>query len=304
MKQWLYTLVALLVGLPALHAQVNAELVLDQEQFLPQESLPVGVRITNLSGKTLRFDTNTQWLRFSVEAYEGIVVNQIAEMPRPEPFTLPTAKRATTIVDLAACFGFETPGRYRVTAILNIPDWDPVVVTPVIKFDIVNGLRVWDQLFGLPPKENDPGQPPARKYILQKVNTMKEIRLYVRLTNPEETKTFQVFRLCPMVSFAQPAAQVDKDANLHVLCQTGARAFMYHVLSSNGELIRRMTYDYANTRPALTSNGEGDYRVTGGKRRATPDDFAPTPDLPGPKIVTPAPTDAPDAKKKKKKDDW
>ena len=304
MKQWFYTLVALLLGLPALHAQVSAELVLDQEQFLPQESLPIGVRITNLSGKTLRFDTNTAWLRFSVEAYESIVVNQIAEVPRPEPFSLPSSKRATTIVDLAACFGFTTPGRYRVSATLNIPDWEPVVTTATIKFDIVNGLRVWDQLFGLPPKEDKSAQLPARKYILQQVNTMKEIRLYVRLSDPAETKTFQVFRLCPIVSFAQPVAQVDKDANLHVLCQTGARAFMYHVLSYDGELIRRMTYDYANTRPALTSNGEGSYRVTGGVRRATPDDLSPTPDLPGPKIVTPVPVKAPESKKKKKKDDW
>ena len=46
-----------LLALTSARAQVSVEVVLDQEQFLPRESVPAAVRITNRSGQTLHFPT-------------------------------------------------------------------------------------------------------------------------------------------------------------------------------------------------------------------------------------------------------
>ena len=53
-------------------AQVTVDVVLDQEQFLPSESLPVAVRITNRSGQPLHLGADTNWLTFSVESVSGL----------------------------------------------------------------------------------------------------------------------------------------------------------------------------------------------------------------------------------------
>ena len=55
-------------------AQVTVDVVLDQEQFLPSETMPVAVRITNRSGQPLHLGADANWLTFSVESTGGTVV--------------------------------------------------------------------------------------------------------------------------------------------------------------------------------------------------------------------------------------
>jgi hypothetical protein len=77
-----------------------------------------------------------------------------------------------------------------------------------------------------------------------------------------------------LVSFSRPEAQIDKESNLHVLFQTGARSFNYSMVSPDGILRVRQTHDYTGTRPALKIN-DGRIRVSGGMRRSTSTDLPP-----------------------------
>src|SRR4051794_407558 len=52
-------------------AQVSVEIVLDQQQFLKDESVPLKVRITNRSGQTVHFGKSKDWLTFSAESRDG-----------------------------------------------------------------------------------------------------------------------------------------------------------------------------------------------------------------------------------------
>jgi len=70
---------ALAAGFSA-RAQVVVELELDQQQFLPSESLPVAVRITNRSGQPLRLGTDPNWLTFSVTSLDNFVVTRVADV--------------------------------------------------------------------------------------------------------------------------------------------------------------------------------------------------------------------------------
>ena len=85
-------------------AQVSVELQLGQEQYLPGESMPVAVRITNLSGQVLQLGKDTDWLKFSIEAVDGFIVSKNGEAPVAGEFRVDTSKVATKRVDLAgAC---------------------------------------------------------------------------------------------------------------------------------------------------------------------------------------------------------
>ena len=55
-------------------AQVSVELVLDQEQFLLNESLPVRARITNRSGQALQLGQEKDWLSFTIESRDDLAL--------------------------------------------------------------------------------------------------------------------------------------------------------------------------------------------------------------------------------------
>lgn len=259
-----------LASVSSLTAQVTVEVLFDQEQFLRDESLPAKVRITNRSGQTLHLGKQPDWLTFAVESRDGSIVSKLGEVPVQEEFSLESSMVAVRRVDLMPHFDLSQPGRYRVTAIVKIKQWNEEVSSKPKPFEIVRGTKIWEQEFGVPAS----GEPPeVRKYALQQANYLKRLLLYVRLTDETENRVFKVFPIGPLVSFSRPEVQLDKQSNLHLLFQTGARAFIYTVINPSGQILVRQTHDYARTRPVLKSQEDGQIFVSGGVRRITADDL-------------------------------
>jgi hypothetical protein len=267
-------LVLLAVALTPVSAQVTVELTQDQNQFLPAESMPLAVRITNRSGQNLRLGRSEDWLTFSVETRDGEVVPKLGEVPVGEEFVLESSRVVTLRVDLAPYFALNRSGRYSVTATMQIKDWNQSVRSQPRSFDIIEGARLWVQEIGVPNSAlGTNGTPEIRKFILQQANDARsQLRLYVRLTDASGARTFRVFPIGRMVAFGRPEPQVDKFSNLHLLYQGGPHSFNYAVINPDGEIIARRTYDYADTRPRLQPDAEGKILVTGGLRRPTPQD--------------------------------
>ena len=284
---WLACLAA---ALSPVSAQVTVELTLEQDQFLPAESLPLAVRITNRSGQNLRLGRGEDWLTFSVEAREGEVVPKLGEVPVAGEFELESSRVATLRVDLAPYFALSQPGRYSVTATMQIKDWNEDFRSQPKGFDIIEGARLWEQAIGVARFGSATNAlPEIRKFILQQANYLKsQLRLYVRLTDASGARTFRVLPIGPMVSFGRPEPQVDKFSNLHLLYQEGPHSFNYTVINPEGEIIARRTYDYADKRPRLQPDAEGKVLVAGGVRRPTPHDV-PLPSLPNPLRPSPNP---------------
>ena len=262
---------ALVFGpVPGLKAQVSLEVVLDQEQYLRDESLPVKVRITNLSGQTLRLGKEEDWLTFTIESRDGFVVRKLAEPRVAGEFDLESSLSATKRVDVMPCFGLSRPGRYTVKTSVKIPQWNQERETLPKSFDIIAGTKLWEREFGVPATN---ALPEVRKYTLVQANFLNRLRLYARVTDPAEARVFRVVPVGPLVSFSNPESQIDKTSRLHVLFQTGPKSFYYSVVNPDGELIVRQTHDYAGTsRPVLKGGAEGQILVAGGVRRGTPTD--------------------------------
>jgi hypothetical protein len=272
MRRLRFAFFGLLAAASCLRAQVSVELLLDQEQFLRDESLPVKVRIANRSGQTLRLGQDADWLTFSIEHRDGHPLVRQGEVPVKEAFTLESASVADRKFDLMPYYDLGVPGRYRITALVKIKDWNVSVASLPVEFDIIHGVKLWEEVFGVPTKE---GPPEVRKYMLQQAAHLKRLRLYARVADLPEQRVFRVVSLGPLVSFSRPEAQIDKNSNLHTLFQTGARSFFYTVLDPDGAILLRQTYDYAATRPVLRTDKEGKFLVAGGVRRPTPDDLPP-----------------------------
>jgi len=276
MKAFGLSLSLMTASLCSSFAQITVEVVLDQDQFLPSEPLAAAVRLANRSGQTLHLGGEPDWLTLSVEAKEGFIVPKGDDVPVVEEFVLDSAKIRTKRVNLTPYFNFTKPGRYSITASVRIKQWDRTFSSQPKFFDIIQGTKLWEQDFGVPPSASaGTGNPEVRKYILQQANYLRQLKLYVRLTDAAEARVFRVFPIGSMVSFSRPEPQVDKQSNLHVLFQTGARAFIYCVVNPDGDIILRQTHDYTNTRPRLKVDAEGKFGVVGGVRRVTADDVPP-----------------------------
>ena len=285
-------LMALLVSRAA--AQVSLELSLEQEQFLPSETVPLAVKITNRSGTQLHLGAEADWLTFNVESTDGFVVIKNAEVPVTGEFDLESSQMAIKRVDLQPYFSMVKPGRYRVIATLRIKDWSKQMASAPKSFDVINGAKLWAQDFGVPDGTNH--IPEARKYTLEQANYLRDqLRLYVQVSDAAEARVYKVTALGPMVSFSHTEAQVDRASRLNVLWQTGGQSFSFAIVHPDGTVAQRDTYDNFLSRPRLTVNSDGEVIVLGGTRRMKLNEF---PVVKSPNELPPMPQPNPPAEKK------
>jgi hypothetical protein len=270
---WLCIFLACMAGASA---QVTVNVTQDQQQFLPGEALKVAVRITNLSGQSLHLGGEENWLSFAIESSEGTVVSKTGEAPVQGAFVLESSKVAIKRVDLAPYFGVTLPGHYQIVATVHISDWNRDIISPPRSFDLIEGSKLWEQDVGVPRSAAvTNAEPEMRRYILQQANYLRgQIRLYLRVTDMYG-KPVRVLAIGPMVSFSRPEPQVDKRSNLHILYQDGPFSFNYTVCNLQGEVVKRQTYDYTNSRPRLRADDEGNISVLGGMRRVAATDVPP-----------------------------
>lgn len=253
-------------------AQVSVELSMEQEQFLPSETVPLTVKITNRSGQTLHLGADADWLTFNVESADGYVVIKNAEVPVVNAFDLETSQEAVKRVDLQPYFSISKPGRYRVVATLRIRDWAEQIASEPKGFDVIHGAELWSQDFGVP--NPDGGPPEGRRYLLEQANYLKEqLRLYVQVSDASGTRVYKVTPLGAMVSFSHTEAQVDRQCRLNVLWQTGANTFSHTIVNSDGTVFFQEYLDNFTSRPRLTVNGDGEVLVLGGTKRLKPGEF-------------------------------
>ena len=249
-------------------AQLYVDLVLDQTQFLPREDLLIGVRIKNLSGQTLEMGKDNKWIHFMVEHVGSGAVDKSGEIPAQGIYKIENSKMVTRYLNLAAGYYMYMPGRYKVVAVVTIPEWNRTITSAPADFEIIRGATLWEQGFGVPKMDGETNAVPKfRQYILQQTSSMDQLRLYACVAETPSKQMLRVTYVGPMMSFSLPEAQLDKDSNLHLLYQSGAKAFIYTTINPNGNITLRHTYLYTATRPALRKDEEFGIRVIGGIRR-------------------------------------
>ncbi len=285
MRKPLFCLGLFLAALPSF-AQVTVEVALDQDQYLPGETIMAAVRITNRSGQTLQLGADPDWLNLSIEGRDGLILPQTGDLPVVGEFSLETSKVATKRVNLAPYFPLGVPGHYDITASVKIRRWGAEPVSRSKGFEVMEGSKLWVQDFGVPKSAGDTNPvPEVRKYMLQQANYIRgNLRLYLRVTDGTGGKTFRVIPIGPMLSFSRPEAQVDQESNCHVLYQNGPHNFSYTVYNPDGNLVARRSYEYADARPRLKVDHEAKISVAGGVRRVALNDVPP----PTPEELKPA----------------
>jgi hypothetical protein len=261
-----------LASFTSVQAQINVEVVFDQETYLANEPLLAKVRISNASGQTIPMGKGSDWLTFNFEGRDNLIVTQKGPVPVEGEFKSESSTTVIKTVNLEPYFNLSQPGRYSVSATVNIPGWGQSFSSRPKNFNITRGARLWETNFGVPSAKTNT-VPEIRKYVLQQGNHIHDIRLYLRLMDAGGGITYKVLTLGQMLSFSHPEPQLDKESNLHVLFQISARGFSYLVITPDGEFKIRRIYDYTDSRPVLRADENGNIAVTGGIRRITASDL-------------------------------
>ena len=259
----------------SLLAQLRVELSFEQETYLPHEPLHAVVLVYNTSGQTLNFGKDNDWLSFHLQATDGTLVKELKPVDVEGEFALPSAQRAKKLVNLAEAYEMTQLRRFTVTATVRVADWNGETFSSREKhFGISRGANLWEGVFGL-PSDQPGGRPEIRKYQLVQANQIKALSLYARIVDEADDETFFIQSLGPLLGVSKPEAQVDRWSNLHVFYQDGARSFKYHMITPDGLLLTRQTWDIDETRPSLKPDKDGRILVSGGLRRISGTDLPP-----------------------------
>jgi len=245
---------------------LKVQLSSDHIQFIAQESIEITVRVINYTGETLNLNGNDpEWLTFNVEALGNkSLVRQTGPLDvyRKIP-PVETGMLAPVTVDLVPQFEISKPGRYKITARVKAGRWGEITSEPYF-IDIVPGITMWEQEFGVPNAEGK--APEIRKYKLLQSRNLDAPVIYAKVTDVYESKVFGLTALGKMVTSPVPEQITDKANRLHVLHQSGAKSFTYSMINHDGRVLLRMRYEYTDTRPRLRANENGDIIISGGIR--------------------------------------
>jgi hypothetical protein len=266
---------AIAVGLRA-YAQVEVELKTVQDRFLPSEGIDLAVRVGNLTGSPLKLGSWPGWLSVAVERGDGSVVRKLGELPESGDFSLEQSTVGTLHYDLAPLFEIDRAGVYKVVATVTPTPGGRSYYSGPLTFEVINGTRLEERTFGFVKPD---GETEQRKYILQQANYLKQVKLYLRVTDEAETHTYGVIALGGVVAFNRPEFLIDRQSRFHILHQYAASDYHYYTIDPNGKMVLRQSYRMNSRRPQLRVNDAGEVAVIGGMRRLD-------------KLDVPAPTDA------------
>ena len=258
------------------HAQMRVEVEFEQETYLAQEPLYAIVKISNSSGQTLQMGGDDSWLTLNIESTDDRIVRQLKPLDVRKEFTLPSASRAKVPVELSKAYELSRLGRYYVTATVTMKEWGgETFKSKPAHFGISPGVKLWEQIFGIPAsKEGD--RPEFRKFQLIQANHLKQLSLYVRLTDETEEYTYTVFPIGGVVGFSRPEPQLDRFSNMHLLYQNAANRFLYTMITPDGMVLARQTWGISEgSRPYLKIDKEGRVSVAGGVRLQSASDLPP-----------------------------
>jgi hypothetical protein len=273
MKTLSLMLCGLLAGAVVLRAQVSVEMVVPQDKLLPAEQFLAGVKVVNRSGQPLHLGDDADWIQFVIENADGTGLAQVSNPPVQKPFVLESSQQGTLKVDLAPCFDLRRVGKYWISAVVKFKDWNSTMSTKSVAFEVIEGTKLWEQVFGVPSAERS-GPPEVRKYTLQQANYLKEPRLYLRISSADGG-VIKIINLGPLLAIGQPEPLLDRSNRLHLLHQTGARVSTYYVINTDGDIESEESYEYVGMRPRLQMDEAGKVTVKGGTLRNPPEDAAP-----------------------------
>jgi hypothetical protein len=255
---------ALLVVATHVQAQIQLDIKFSRLQYIAYEPVIATVGITNLAGRDIELNDNEdqKWFGFEITGSEGQPIGEASQKLVQPPLRIEAGKRVTQKINLTPLFAVHDLGTYHVRAYLHFADLNRFFYSPRKVFEITDARPIWQRTVGIPENVAAPGN--TRTYSLLMNRFPNYTGLYVRVEDKDTGIVYATESLGHVISMDEPQAQLDRENQLHVLHCSAPRSWAYTRIGLNGEVLARIPFLEAKTRPRLFHSGAGEVLVKGG----------------------------------------
>ncbi|MBU0678540.1 MAG: hypothetical protein KJ626_10525 [Verrucomicrobia bacterium] len=255
----LFSVVPILVVVPAVDAQIDLGCRLVSSRVLPFEAAEVEVKIKNRTGGplVLAADGANARLSFDVEASPGELLSPLEGKLLLDPIRLGPGQEYKTSLNLASSFDLRKTGPYTVTGIM---EWNGMLFrSGRMYLDVVPGMEI------------DSIRSPAaggelRTFRLLTLNRERADMIFLRIDDERVNICYGVVELGCMLRSFKPVMQVDQRGQVHILHQSGPSRFKYSVFNSEGIPVSDEYVAGTGQGLGLTTLADGSVRVSGSSR--------------------------------------
>jgi hypothetical protein len=247
----------------SLCAQVQVSAQTSRSGFLLYERVDLLVSVTNIGNNDLQLsnDEGRPWLGFMVggESMQHVFLPVHSERESLfAPLTLKMGETKTLRVNLTPLFAFRQEGKYRASAVIDLPGEGQVVSEPVA-FSIERGHTVVSRVRMVDTLERD--------YSLIRFSASADrTDLYLRVEAPSENLVYANVGLGELVSAIDPDIEFDPAGDVHVLQCTGLSTYLYTRADADGKVLDQRLFKAIQwqPRPRLQKLEDGSVIVYGG----------------------------------------
>ena len=242
---------ALLMQMPA-SAQVEVQLSPNRTDYVAGEGVGLNLTITNHTDTALNLHdvAGRPWL--------NIILTQRGVgspiMPKDRsgfpPVNIGPGSQRTVTVGLRDKFALDTPGAFRATATILLPDGRTTYTSNRALFNITTGGAI----------RTFPIQSRGRRLEISArlVRTAKQEGIFGQVVDMDTKRALGACYMGRYINFMQPRVMLDGSQNLHMLCQSTPEFFTYSVMNNRGQRLSYQVYRRVPGVPVdLVNTGKG-----------------------------------------------
>jgi hypothetical protein len=249
-------------------AQIQLDLKFPRLQFIAYEPVTATVGITNLAGRDveLRDISGQAWFGLEITGSEGQPIAATSRNISQPPLKIEAGQHVTQKINLTPLYAVHEFGTYHVRAHVYFTDLNRFFYSQRKVFEVTDARPVWQKTVGVPAEISAPGN--VRTYSLLTNRFPNHTSLYVRVEDKDSGIVYATYSLGRIIAFDQPAAELDRENQLHVLHCAGPRSWTYSRIGLNGETLAHSSFLETKTRPRLIHAADGAVTVRGGIAQA------------------------------------
>lgn len=237
--------------------QLNVDLQLSRQQFIPHEPIPLAVRLTNRAGRELLLhgDGRRSWLNIMISDQRG---NPIAPYKNLsfQAAKIPVGRSVAKQVDLNTLFPLHSYGKYTIYTVISLPTGE-TFNSARKTFDVTKGRTIYEQRVGLASKSRD--------YRLITFAPGRTSYLYFQAELVEERRVVMTYPIGEILQNHRPEATVDREGRLNAFYLGAPDRYVHVLIDSRGKVAKRTIYKRGSSgQPRLVAFANGEVKVAGG----------------------------------------
>ncbi|MCO5061259.1 MAG: hypothetical protein M9963_04540 [Kiritimatiellae bacterium] len=250
-------------------AQIDFSARLVNSDVLTCESVPVVVTLQNNRVDALEASSEQGYsVAFEVTDPSGLLIRPMEKASVSMPATIPGQSTVSFTNDLQQIFPL---GRYHSLSVrARLTVGSRSFVTDKMFVELLPGTEVMRLQAPAPD-----GQ--IHTYSLRTINREKRDRLFLRISNEDESLCYAVGDLGRYMRLGKPTLEADGLGRVHVLHMTAPNQFMHSVYEASGPLVSQTLVQGEVSMVRLVEDGAGSFRVAGGGVVSGPRDPMPEP---------------------------